>query len=523
MSSVKLDKYQRAVVSFVEDNDQGNASAIAVAGAGKTTTLLAAANAVPKSTLGYAVVFNRKNANELRARFPHNIACGTFHSFWVRACRKALGNVTVDGGKIDLLITRVLPIQPPRSNGEWGGAPRTQRQQVQPLYRQYVQPVKKLVGYARAIGVGLLVDDVYATWREMLDYLDIDIDTSVNVEQLVKFAQQLLALSNATLDMIDFDDMLYLPLINGWGIERRPFVFIDEAQDTNAVQRALIARMLSPKGRALFVGDPHQAIYGFRGATSNAMDVIEEQFQTKTLPLTVSYRCPRAVVEYSRQYVDHIRAHASAPEGEVKHVRSDALPRELMTSSTAIVCRLTAPLVQFAVKLLAERIPARVLGRDVGASLVSLINAHRVGIPDSLVALLDNLETWRDREVAKFQAKFQDDKAQSCIDRYEAIEALISFVPIGTSIDGLIREIQFLFVDNEDNAVVCATVHKAKGLEWENVIIIRPDKMPLPFVKSGTWQYEQELNIAYVAATRAKQTLIIADGETVGLEPKRIS
>ena len=47
------------------------------------------------------------------------------------------------------------------------------------------------------------------------------------------------------------------------------------------------------------VGDPSQGIYGFRGAGSDAMDLIKSEFDADELPLTVSYRCSTAVVDYA--------------------------------------------------------------------------------------------------------------------------------------------------------------------------------------------------------------------------------
>jgi len=82
-------------------------------------------------------------------------------------------------------------------------------------------------------------------------------------------ARSLIQASNesAKLGMLDFDDQLYLPLLWKLRLFQNDFVFIDEAQDTNPVRRALAKLALRPGGRLIAVGDPRQAIYGFTGAS----------------------------------------------------------------------------------------------------------------------------------------------------------------------------------------------------------------------------------------------------------------
>ena len=65
-----------------------------------------------------------------------------------------------------------------------------------------------------------------------------------------------------------------------------------------------------------------------------------------------------------------------------------------------------------------------------------------------------------------------------------------------------------MFKDIENNKAVClSTVHKAKGLEADNVWIILPDKLPLNRKNQKAWEKEQEFNLKYVAYTRAKKVL----------------
>jgi len=81
------------------------------------------------------------------------------------------------------------------------------------------------------------------------------------------------------------------------------YALLDEAQDTNAVQRALLKSILDSLGRLIAVGDPHQSIYGFRGADHEAMTLLKSGFAMEELALSVSYRCSQAVVKEAQKYL----------------------------------------------------------------------------------------------------------------------------------------------------------------------------------------------------------------------------
>ena len=491
---------QRAVLDWVE-NESGNAVIEAVAGAGKTTTLVAIANTIPTSLRGYAVVFNKRNADEMKARFPFHIECGTFHSLWLRAIRPHVGHatLTVDAQKTSKIITAVLPSETSHNYTS-----------VLPAYRVYIRPISELIGYAKNNGVGRLRDNVPATYQDFIAHYDMQLeDDGVNIKALIDYTMKVLDISNKNLSTIDFDDMLYLPFLNNWGIYQKDFVLVDEAQDTNPVQIDLVKRMAKPSGRTIFVGDPHQAIYGFRGASNSAMEKIARMFKAKQLPLTVSFRCPQAVVKEAQKHVSHIEAHPTAPQGEVIRI-SEKIPAAYFEKQIAIVCRTTAPLVSFAFELIRNNIGCTVLGRDIGARLLRVVKICKI---DNLIDAPAALEYYRAQEIEKAQRTHNETRATTVNDQVDSILAVLNALPINSNVETLVQNIRNLFSDTAGaTRVVLSTVHKAKGLEWDTVMIIRPDLMPLPWIRQK-WQRQQERNIAYVAVTRAKSRLIIVDGE----------
>jgi superfamily I DNA/RNA helicase len=69
-----------------------------------------------------------------------------------------------------------------------------------------------------------------------------------------------------------------------------------------------------------------------------------------------------------------------------------------------------------------------------------------------------------------------------------------------------------MFTDERvKNAVMLSTAHKSKGLEANRVLILLPNKMPLNYPQQKEWQLKQEMNLKYVAITRARKELIFVD------------
>jgi superfamily I DNA/RNA helicase len=74
--------------------------------------------------------------------------------------------------------------------------------------------------------------------------------------------------------------------------------------------------------------------------------------------------------------------------------------------------------------------------------------------------------------------------------------------------------IEQLFNDaNIANAITLSTCHKSKGLESDRVVILLPNKLPLTWKGQKDWELEQEMNLRYVAITRAKKELVFVNME----------
>lgn len=480
--------YQQNIFDFIKNGpkssvSQGKRNAIirAVAGSGKTTTIVEGM----KQASGHNVflAFNKSIADELKAR---GVNARTFHSLTYSPVMKHRRAFNVEADKLKKL-----------TSANW-----TRSDCL--IYGSFAM---RLVGLARQMGIGCLMDDTPNNWMDIVVHHDLEIESELGeLGRGIELATDLLALSNES-SMVDFDDLLYFAVRDNILLPKFSFVFVDEAQDTNAIQRALLRKVLAHDSRLIAVGDPAQAIYGFRGADSESMALIAEEFDCVELPLTVSYRCPTSVIKYAQEIVPDIQAAPGAPEGKVTKLGKKWKLLDFKDGDL-IICRTTRHLITLAFQLMKARIPAQVVGNDIGAGIKGMIKRmNALDIDD----LQKKVESWRDREVAKAEAKEQDSKVERIYDMAYTINMLIdSMGEDNRTIETLLATITTLFAVNVQAPIKLATIHKAKGLEAPRVYWLNSSQCPPQWVRKA-WQKKQEMNLCYVAITRAMEELILIE------------
>ena len=247
-------------------------------------------------------------------------------------------------------------------------------------------------------------------------------------------------------------------------------------------------------------------IYGFTGADSDALDIIATEVSAIQIPLTVSYRCPKSIVAEAQNFVSHIEAHESAIEGIVSRLTDQDDITKIAKVGDAILCRFNAPIVELVYKFIAAGIPAKLEGREIGNNLKALAKRWKIV---TLNALENKLSEYKDREVKKALAKEEESKVVAIQDKVTCMFILINRVrsinPSAT-IETLCTEIDNIFENNVDSGkVLLSTIHKSKGREFDNVYWIQGSAK---WAKKD-WEKQTELNLSYVAITRAKQHLIL--------------
>lgn len=470
-------RFQSDIFDFVAQ-PTGNAIVRAVAGSGKSTTIVEALGRVAGSSIFLA--FNKSIADELKAR---GVNARTFHSLTYIPVTRARKARTVTADKLRQIIGEKL-------SGE-----------EIVLYGSFVN---KMVGLARQAGFGCLVTESESEWLAIAEHHGLELDNeAADLGDAVKLASNVLRWSNES-PLVDFDDLLYFAVKDGITLPKFDVVFVDEAQDTNAIQRAILRKIMHDRSRIIAVGDASQAIYGFRGADSESLNLIAEEFDCVSLPLSITYRCPTAVVQYANQWVPEIQAAPGAPVGEVTTI-NDWKPADFQASDL-VLCRKTAPLIALAYTFIRARKPVQVLGRDIGAGLHALVKKMNAR---NLIELETKLDAYRQREVEKAIAKKDEAKAEAIEDKCNSILCLIEGVSEDGSVADLTAAIDDLFRDKR-GAVTLATIHKAKGLEADRVWWLDRSQCPARWARQP-WQQQQEVNLCYVAATRARKALFLIE------------
>jgi hypothetical protein len=250
--------------------------------------------------------------------------------------------------------------------------------------------------------------------------------------------------------------------------------------------------------RVIAVGDPWQSIYAFRGAVTNGMTALKEHFDAQELPLSITFRVPRLGVVRANARVPSYRAHENNSEGEIIHL--DEWGPTDIPSEAAILCRNNAPLLSLGFKLLRNNRAIKLVGMDIGAGLVRILK--KLGGPELKgIELQRALNVWLENALRK-------GKAASAYDRFDCLVALCEG---RENLADVIRNAVSIF--DQNGHIQLLSIHKSKGLEWENVFHLDPWRIPSRFTMSGTEEFEQELNCKYVAETRFKERLYLCNLE----------
>ena len=160
-------------------------------------------------------------------------------------------------------------------------------------------------------------------------------------------------------------------------------------------------------------------------------------------------------------------------------------------------------------EFIADCIPAKVEGRDIGEGLKKLVTRWKAR---SFAVLSDAINNFQERETVKYRAKEQESRAVSIEDKVKCLHIMIERTkknnPTATNpVDAVCAEIDSIFADNiRGGYVLLSSIHKSKGREFDRVFSI--DVGPSPWARKD-WELEQEKNLKYVEVTRAKKEFII--------------
>lgn len=460
----------------------------AYAGCGKTTMLIEVSKTLPKHKRRLFLAFNRHIKEELQAKLPEDVKCMTTYGLGLSGIKKIYGDsITFDEFKVDKTLQK--------KSKTWKLETEFKNQQE---IDQYLNRIKKMVDLCR---LSLTLNPEYFGF--VANKYEVPLTKKKDFNRIAK----ILDLITQNKKTYDYVDMIYMPATDSkiW-MYPYDYILVDEIQDLNRCQIRLIEKSLKKKkksktydGRLISVGDRFQNIYGFNGTGETSFDWFKGFQKTKVLPLSVSFRCSKNVIENAQKIVPEIKALENAPDGDVR----DGNVLEEAKSGDFILCRTTRPLVVLFFKFLLKQKKATIKGSDIGIKLVDLIGKNKT-IDELIDHWTHHMKTFREDLKKEGILDPRNHSGYSTLN--DSVETLLFMARLSDGINDLKNKIKQIFTDQIEG-IVLSTVHKIKGLESKRVFIVRPDLLPMKINTRG-WQYQQEKNLEYVAYTRAIEELI---------------
>ncbi len=532
-----LDPEQREVALAL----RGPVRVLAGAGTGKTRAIThriayGVAVGVYNPTQVLAVTFTTRAAGEMRTRLTrlgaHGVQARTFHSAALRQVRYFWPRVY--GGEPPVLVESKLPMV--------GTAARRNRVDTQPAV------LRDLAAEIEWAKVSNVRPDQYAPLAARRGRSVSGVDEATVGRVFAAYEE--LKRDQGRMDMEDI-------LLCGAALlaedervasevrrQYRHFV-VDEFQDVNPLQAALLDLWLGGRHDVCVVGDPAQTIYSFAGASPDHLRSFPARHPgTTSVELVRNYRSTPQVVETANKllagsatagvrlraqrgpgpevgYAEHPDevAEADAVAEEVRRLLDDGLPpREV-----AVLFRVNAQSQAYEEALAARKVPYVVRGaerffrrpevRQAVTLLRGTARAEGAGSGDLVEdtrAVLAGMGWAPDAPAGRGNARDRWESLQALLDQAEQYAAEDA-ATLGGFVDDLDRRAAEQHAPVADGVTV-ATLHSAKGLEWDAVFLtgVQEGTIPIVYAADSAAGIEEERRLLYVGITRARRLLRIS-------------
>lgn len=561
----KISKNQKDIETFFL-NEQGNIVVEALAGSGKTTLLRHLSSFQPTNSRFLYLVFNRKNSIEASEKFPKSVDIYTSHSFLGRilshnAKAGKIEDTELWAEKGTSRITSVMD----KLFSQREIFPNVCKYLCQNMVKQIAelsknnaidprnesQAIEKMQNLLGEYGFKNRFADkvIKPQWEEMMPLI---IESAMEV---LHFSIPGNSLDYRFDGKRDHDDTLWFPTLFNLDFPKYQVILADEIQDFNACQISMVSKLMANGGRVIAVGDANQAMYSFRGAANDAFKLMAESIHGTTFTLPHNYRSGKKIMEFVKEKTKINILPGLDFDGEVKENVGDSsqtvttLSQEMkennnfLKNETCFISRVNAILAKTAVSLLYNDIDFVLLGRDLSKEFIELIEqvtgtgrkANHYSLKSgefqqklaefiekenkrfgNLQARQAYLETLRDNSEALshiigfLQSKdFQDCNMQVFNSQYLIQYLQKKFGGVNPDSEYEMKEVA---AKNPLSFITLTSAHRSKGMEYERVYILAPEKFPSKNAKTAT-ELQQEMNMYYVALTRAKRMLNVCSPE----------
>lgn len=541
---------QKEIFDFVRTKI-GHGIIDAVAGAGKTTTIMECARHVPNPNSILFCAFNTSISNEIARKFKslgiNHVTVKTIHSLG----RQILHENNNTGHPITLEENKYREL--------------LKSSEIKESIEPYVSDIVKINGLTinsfgeNNFAVNNLLSkinskliDINQKFRSTLtsenitDFEDLVIHFGIfNEIEIAKenFAEELNCyfeitkmlleagnkLSGKTM-IIDYTDMLYLPF--KWKqlpINKFEFLFIDECQDLSKSQFAIATKYGKSNGRILAVGDPRQSIYGFTGADIESFNNVKLYTKATQLPLTICFRCPKKVIEIAKTIRTDIVGN-KIDDGKIFSIPFDEITK-LAKPDDLIISRLRAPLLLLVFNFIDKNIKVKIHDDEVNEIINELKSIFKANELNSIIVSLNDQFIGLRITVTNRWKWIIEKNAERIIDSTERnlyiltensfLKKKLDFLEKKyeqwkeecTTLLEVLKKIKE-FITAADNAIKLSTIHRAKGLENSRVFILNYDELPFFRLHQKEWEKTQEINLKYVAVTRSLNELYLVQSKS---------
>ncbi|HAT1583141.1 TPA: ATP-dependent helicase [Raoultella ornithinolytica] len=459
---IKPTEEQQAVIGW-----RGNQLIVnAFAGTGKTSTLVEYAKANPQLRMLY-VAFNRAVREEAEAKFPRNVTCKTTHQL----AYAVFGRSMKDRLRPNLQLMDVaqgidshnwMLVRAVQDTLKTFMASGDSRILVQHTPFAPAAEIRGIVTPAKVIA------DSTALWQRMTSPQSAYPVTHDTYLKLYQLSQPDLS-------------------------QRFDVILFDEAQDANPVTHDIL---LNNHAKIVMVGDAHQQIYRFRGA----VDALKSPKLTSAdrLWLTHSFRFGRCIADAANALL--------SLDGETKKIigrgGDDILLPEAPKGKQhrALLSRTVSGVIESALVAVKDREKIFFVNGISAYRVDDLINLHWFSRNEKgklknsqLASKYKNYQEYR--EIAE---------ASGDAEMLLSVKIIDKFYPLPKKIADLQKHI---VTDERQATLTVTTAHRAKGLEW-NTVQLNDDFPDILDPDMDNQTRTDEINLLYVATTRARKTLV---------------
>lgn len=336
-----------------------------------------------------------------------------------------------------------------------------------------------------------------------------------------------------TQGVIDFTDMLWITFnklkYDNWEVPYWALytnIYCDEVQDFSNIQLNFLKFIKRTKGRYVFIGDFHQAIYNFAGANAQAFNQIPKMFApVETFDLPICYRCAKShLSRVNREYGIPILPCDDAPLGFVKTIDKNKIS-EYAKAGDMVISRKNKWIAEIVLDLARNGTPIFIEDKE-------MVGAIKRQILSSKCTSVGALEKFLQKVISNYNKKLFEIVSKNAREGGHEEERLEAVAETNSKIDNTSFLLEILegylenhassdsvskfsnFIDKllnttpSPNCVRLCSIHKAKGLEATNVFVLNEAKINYDF-RNSKEQNIQEKNLSYIATTRAKEGLYL--------------